>query len=139
MGRDLARLFVGIALGVGFVSGQLDISIAQDAARATVKPLMKNEAVSGISDKEAHLLDITWPAGSGTGRHTHSGDEYAELLEGELELNIDGQPPRIVKAGESYHNAAGVVHETKNVSGKSARSVTVFIVEKGKPISEPVK
>jgi quercetin dioxygenase-like cupin family protein len=115
-------------------------AIAQDGSPPPkAKVLMKNEVVSGVSSKEAYILDIDWPAGCSTGRHIHSGDEYAEIVEGELQLNVEGQPPKVVKAGETYHNQAGVVHETKNVSGKPARSIAVLVIDKGKPPSEPIK
>src|SRR3954447_8733470 len=115
-------------------------SFAQDAAPPPkVKLLMKNEVVSSVPSKEAYLLDIDWGVGSSTGRHIHSGDEYAEIVEGELQLNVEGQPARVVKPGETYHNLAGIVHETKNISGKPARSIAVLIIDKGKPPTEPVK
>jgi quercetin dioxygenase-like cupin family protein len=113
--------------------------LAQDAVRASVKRLLQSEVVSGVDGKEAHLIDITWSPGATTGRHTHPGDEYAEVIEGELQLSNDGQPPRIVKAGEAYHNLAGVVHETKNISDRPARSIAILITDKGKPTTEPVK
>src|SRR5829696_287627 len=36
------------------------------------------------------------------GRHTHPGPESAYVIEGGFELLIDGEPPRLLKAGESY-------------------------------------
>jgi quercetin dioxygenase-like cupin family protein len=116
------------------------VVIAEDAApQPKIKLLMKNEPVSSVSGKEAYMIDVDWGVGSSTGRHIHSGDEYAEIVEGELQLNVDGQPPKTVKTGESYHNLAGVVHETKNVSGKPARSIALLVIDKGRPPSEPVK
>ena len=40
--------------------------------------------------------------GVAAGRHTHPGEELGYVLEGQLELRIDGQAPRIVKAGETF-------------------------------------
>ena len=76
--------------------------------------------------------------GATTGRHTHPGDEYATLLEGELELLMEGQPARRVLAGEAYHNARDVVHETRNVGPGAARILSTFVIEKGQPIMKPV-
>ena len=36
------------------------------------------------------------------GRHTHPGPESGYMLEGEMTLLVDGQPPKPLKAGESY-------------------------------------
>jgi quercetin dioxygenase-like cupin family protein len=61
------------------------------------------------------------------------------LLEGELQLNVKGASPRIVKAGEAYHNKSGIVHDTKNIGDKLVRAAIVFVIDKGRPPSEPVK
>jgi quercetin dioxygenase-like cupin family protein len=140
MNNMLTRILACAGLVVAISAISVCAGVAEDAAPPPkVKLLMKNEVVSSVPNKEAYLLDIDWGVGSSTGRHIHSGDEYAEIVEGELQLNLDGQPAKIVKAGETYHNLAGIVHETKNVSGQPARSIAVLIIDKGKPPSEPVK
>ena len=101
--------------------------------------LIQKDAVSGVDSKESCLLDVIWPPNATTGRHLHFGDEYGEVIEDELQLAVDGQSLKTVKAGQSYHNLAGVVHETKNVSGAPARGITVLIIDKGQPVTEPVK
>ncbi len=77
--------------------------------------------------------------GFGTGRHTHPGEELAYVLEGELEVRIDGQPPRIYKAGESFFFPAGVVHEGINSSNAKVKVLATYIVDKGQPLAQPVK
>ncbi|MEA3161461.1 MAG: hypothetical protein QOD95_3009 [Gammaproteobacteria bacterium] len=139
MNNTLTRILACAGLVIAVSTVSVGASRAEDAAPPKIKLLMKNEVVSSVPSKEAYMIDIDWGVGSTTGRHIHSGDEYAEIVEGELQLNVDGQPAKIVKAGESYHNLAGIVHETKNVSGKPARSIAVLIIDKGKPPSEPVK
>ena len=100
------------------------------------KPLLRS-TVSGDSVKESVILSIEFAPGATTGRHTHPGDEYAVVLQGTLELRIEGQDARRVTAGEAYHNPQGVVHETRNVGDSVAKTVATFIVEKGKPRTVP--
>jgi len=102
------------------------------------KPLLRT-TLSGDDAKEAVIATVEFAPGGTTGRHTHPGDEYAVVLEGTLELRIEGQEPRRVSAGEAYHNAQGVIHETRNVGEGPARVASTFVVEKGKPISQPVQ
>ncbi|HET7400526.1 MAG TPA: cupin domain-containing protein, partial [Usitatibacter sp.] len=40
--------------------------------------------------------------GGTTGRHTHPGVETGYVAEGELELMIEGEGTKVLKAGESY-------------------------------------
>ena len=140
MNHTLTRILACAGLVIAVSAVSVGVSLAEDPAPPPkVKLLMKNEVVSSVPSKEAYLLDIDWGVGSSTGRHIHPGDEYAEIVEGELQLNVEGQPAKVVKAGETYHNLAGIVHETKNISSKPARSIAVLIIDKGKPPTEPVK
>ena len=50
---------------------------------------------------------------------------------------IDGQPPRQVKAGESFVIQAGVVHDAHNNGTSPIKLVGVYVVEKGKPLATP--
>lgn len=102
----------------------------------TAKPLIRT-SVSGDENREAYVLAIEFAPGATTGRHTHPGDEYAAVLEGTLELRYEGQPPRRVSAGQAYHNARGIPHETVNVGNGPARTVATFVIEKGQPITVP--
>ena len=77
--------------------------------------------------------------GFATGRHTHFGEELTYILEGQIELRIEGQPPRVVKAGETFFVPAGAVHEGINTGGGKARVLATYIVEKGQPLAPPAK
>lgn len=101
-------------------------------------PLMR-APLSGDDSREAVVATAEFAPGGTTGRHTHPGDEYGTLLEGTLEILVEGEAPRQVHAGEAFHNARGVVHESRNVGPGIARVVSTFVITKGKPISEPAE
>ena len=77
--------------------------------------------------------------GAGSGRHTHPGEELAYVLEGQIEVRIDGQPPRVVKAGEAFFFPAGVVHEGVNTGSTKTKVLATYIVEKGQPLATLAK
>jgi len=114
------------------------VTRAQEAPKLKVTPLQK-EALTGQSDKEVLTLIVEWPPGSGTGLHTHPGDEYTTVLEGEVVGRKEGAEAKTYTAGQSYHNEPGVVHEATNKGSAPAKTFNVFVIEKGKPVSEPVK
>jgi quercetin dioxygenase-like cupin family protein len=60
------------------------------------------------------------------------------VIEGQIELRIDGQPPRTVKAGEVLFVPAGQVHDAVNIGSGKAKVLATYIVEKGKPVASPV-
>ncbi len=97
-------------------------------------PLQKVEFPDGYNTITA-IAEV--PAGGAAGRHTHPGAETGYVLEGELNLLIDGQPDKIVKAGESYQIPAGVVHDAKAHGDKSLKVLGVYVVDKTKPLASP--
>jgi quercetin dioxygenase-like cupin family protein len=90
-----------------------------------------------VPGREAVVARVEVAPGARAGRHTHPGDEISYVLEGESELLIDGQPPRIVKAGESFVIPAGVVHDAHNAGTVPVKLVGVYVVEKGQPLASP--
>lgn len=90
-----------------------------------------------VPGREAVVARVEVAPGAKAGRHTHPGDEISYVMEGEATLLIDGQPPRKVKAGESFVIPAGVVHDAHNDSKAPIKLVGVYVVEKGKPLASP--
>ena len=65
------------------------------------------------------------PGGS-TGRHTHFGVETGYVLAGTASLEIEGEAPQLLNAGDSYVIPAGKVHDAKTVGdapGEGARDL----------------
>jgi hypothetical protein len=86
---------VAFAFAGGASSGS---ALAQGIKRT---PLQKIDFPEGYTTVTA-IAEV--PAGA-SGRHSHPGVETGYVLEGELELVIDGQPPLKLKAGESLSNS----------------------------------
>ena len=71
-----------------------------------------------------------------------SGAEKAHRLQKALEYGggthrLD-DVVRMLKAGEANYVARGIVHRQQNLSDKPARYVVINILDKGKPVAEPV-
>ena len=85
------------------------------------------------------VMDVTIPPGVTIARHTHPGIESSYVMEGGgFELPIEGQPTRMVKAGEAFQ----IPPETPHAGGKpgdtQSRLLINYIVEKNKPLAKPV-
>jgi quercetin dioxygenase-like cupin family protein len=59
------------------------------------------------------------------------------VLEGTLQLEVAGQPPRTLKAGEAFFIPPGVVHDGRNTGAGPAKVLATYVVEKGKPVASP--
>lgn len=90
-----------------------------------------------VPGREAVVARVEVAPGAYAGRHTHPGDEISYVMEGEVQLLIDGQSPRTIKAGESFVVPAGVVHDAHNSGSTATRVLGVYVVEKGKPLASP--
>ena len=90
-----------------------------------------------VPGREAVVARVEVAPGARAGRHTHPGDEISYVMEGEATLLVDGQPPRVVKAGESFIVPAGTVHDAHNAGSAPIKLVGVYVVEKGKPLATP--
>jgi quercetin dioxygenase-like cupin family protein len=127
--RNLKRAAIGGALTLA--AGAL---LAQ--ASGLTRTMVGRGDVS-VPGREAVVARVEVAPGARAGRHTHPGDEISYVMEGQGELLIDGQPPRAIKAGESFIIPAGVVHDAHNSSDAPIKLVGVYVVEKGKPLATP--
>jgi quercetin dioxygenase-like cupin family protein len=86
---------------------------------------------------ETIIMEVTLEPGVAIGRHTHPGIESSYVLEGGFELPVQGQPTRMVKAGDGFQ----IPPETPHAGGKPgtvrSKIVVNYIVQKGKPLATP--
>lgn len=96
------------------------------------KPLLVSP-ITGVEDKEIAMINVSMEPGSSSPHHTHPGDCYGAIIEGTVELVVEGQEPRRFSAGQAWHNPRGPVHYFRNVGDSPARLVNALVVDKGKP------
>jgi len=132
----MAKGFVCKRLGLPLAAAVLVCAAMLPFARSAglTRTLLNREDVS-VPGHEAVVARVEIAPGGQAGRHTHPGDEISYVLEGEAVLLIDGQPPRRLKAGDSFIIPAGTVHDARNEGDVPARVLGVYIVEKGKPLA----
>lgn len=113
--------------------------LAAAGASAQIKRTPVLTADVAAPGQQAVVVRGETNAGVVAPRHTHPGGEISYVLEGEAELLIDGEPPRIVKAGEAFVVPTGKVHGARDPGTGPLRVVGVYVVEKGKPLATPAK
>jgi len=95
---------------------------------------------NGVPGKEIVLGTAEFPKGAAIGWHTHAGDEAGYVMRGNLILKTRGQPDRALKAGDYFFNARGAVHSLEAApDGEGGAVVSTWVVDKGKPLAEPVQ
>lgn len=84
----------------------------------------------------AAVIDIA-PGDPGTPPHRHSGPVFGYMLEGEMIFELEGEPERIIKAGEAFWEPGGdVIHyqSANNLSGSWSRFSLVMMCVPGEPM-----
>ena len=84
-------------------------------------------------------VTVTYPPGSaGAPPHRHpSGPAFGFMLEGEMLFEIEGEPPRVIHAGEAFWEPGGdVIHysDANNRDDMHSRFVVTMICSPGKPM-----
>jgi quercetin dioxygenase-like cupin family protein len=110
-------------------------SLAQ--APGVKRTLLQRTDVNSTTEAILGVAEIA-PGGS-IGRHTHFGFETGYVIAGSFSLEVEGETPKLLKAGDSYTVPANKVHDAKAVGEEPAKVVATYVVEKGKPLATPAK
>ena len=120
-----------------------------DRAAAVPKPRSTawQTALTTLQDVEppfiptgAHEMTVVveFPPGDpGTPPHRHSGPVFGYVLEGEMLFELEGQPERVVPAGEAFWEPGGdVIHyqDGNNRDDMPVRFLVTMLCEPGKPM-----
>ena len=132
----MKKLTIGATLAVVALATGVGVLNAQQPGFKRIEVQDRDLSIPG---RHAVQARAEFDPGGAVGRHTHPGEELSIVLEGSFVLEVDGQPARTVKAGESFFIPAGVVHAGKNTSSGKAVVFATYIVEKGKPLATPAK
>src|SRR5262245_31050340 len=78
-----------------------------------------------------HIVDYPPGAKSAAHRHARSAFIYAYVLSGEIRSQVDDEPVRVYRPGETWFEKPGAYHRvSENASGtKPARLLAVLIVD----------
>ena len=136
------RGFAGIAscalCGITeFVAAEASAQGAPPAASGGVTRKILSKTDGLAPGYETLLVEATIEAGVAVGRHTHPGVESAYVLEGGFELPVQGQPTRVIKAGDGFQIPPETPHAGGKAGESKSRILITYVVEKGKPLASP--
>lgn len=103
---------------------------------AAVQTLIQ-EPLAEMPNPQVTMITLTVAPGATSAAHKHTGPVFAYLLEGEIENQVDPNPPHRYKAGEFFYEPAMHVHRSlRNLSDTQPAKLLIFEVgEKGKPFT----
>ena len=128
------RIFAATAALLIAIGSTLPVAQAHEVSLGDIKRtnLLRNDL--SAAGREVIQVLVEFAPGVSAVRHSHPGEELVYVTEGALEYQLDGGPPRTVKAGEVLFIPHGTPHAVKNVGSVKAAEIATYIVEKGKPL-----
>ena len=125
-GALIALVFAaGAFIGVG------GMAVARPGEKDRVKPIAAWDIVEKLDGKETKVtvVEVTLEPGQGGEPHRHPGPVIGYVLEGECELGIDQQPPKVFKAGQTFYEPTGCLHRvSKNPAAKGNTRVLAVVL-----------
>ena len=87
------------------------------------------------------MIEVSYPPGAQDVVHRHDADAFVYVLEGQIIMQLKGQPAVTLKAGQTFYEGPNDVHVVgRNASNtEPARFVVVLLKGKGAPLFTPVK
>jgi quercetin dioxygenase-like cupin family protein len=88
----------------------------------------------------AHVMTavVQYPPGSpGAPPHRHSGPAFGYVVEGEMRFELEGEPMRVLRAGEAFWEPGGdVIHyqDGNNRDDAPVRFVVTMLCQPGQPM-----
>jgi len=84
----------------------------------------------------AAVIELS-PGDPGTPPHRHSGPVFGYMLDGEMTFELEGEPERVIRAGEAFWELGGdVIHyqSANNLQGSWSCFSIVMMCVPGKPM-----
>jgi quercetin dioxygenase-like cupin family protein len=138
--RKFVHQYAGVAIIVGLLSSFgtwratrfVTASSAQPAPGAA-KPLLV-QPLADLPGREVRITLLDRGPGSSSPPHRHPGHHtFGYVVEGTYEFAIDGEPGRILNAGETFYEPPTAVHSiSRNPSANQRTKIIVFMVAEQK-------
>ncbi len=129
---------LNVLLGTAAVVLSLAVAFQGPASAAGHQQVTKvlNATLQGMPGKEANILLFEVEPGWTIKRHFHPGHIFVYVIEGALEIDVEGRELSRVEAGGAFHEIPDRPMTAKNVSASEGARFVVFQVgEQDKPLT----
>ena len=105
-------------------------------------PVLFSELLPDVPGKRLTVVELDFKPGimkRPSHPHRHPGSVYVYVTKGSVRWGIEGEEPRILHAGDSFFEPAGVLHTiSENAStSEPAAVIAVMLVPDGAPLVLP--
>jgi quercetin dioxygenase-like cupin family protein len=110
------------------------------AQQNVVTPLM-TKVLPDMPGKEALMLTVVYPPGGADPVHRHNAHAFVYVLEGTVVMQLKGQKPVTLTAGQTFYEGPDDVHVVGRSASatKPAKIVVLLLKKQGAPALVPVE
>jgi quercetin dioxygenase-like cupin family protein len=138
--RNFCTLAAIAALWSAGMTARAEPPAAAKPSRSRVVTSRALPALDGKNLKVA-FAEVSYEPGGSSPPHSHPCPVIGYVVEGAVRMRIKGEPEATFRAGESFYEAAGGVHEVSaNASTQApAKLLAVFVCDRETPLTVPSK
>src|SRR3954452_9419597 len=94
-----------------------------------VRPLLSKE-LADIPGKEALVLTVEFPPGGEDPVHRHDAHGFIYVLEGQIEMAVNGGKPLTLRAGDTFYEGPRDIHTVGRNASKTKRARILAVLVK---------
>ena len=115
-----------------FASGNLHADGAHSGAKVTT---LMQQPLADYPGKEGLLAMVEFAPGHVDAAHRHPGHVFVYVLEGSIEMQVEGGELRTLKAGDTFYESPTDTHPVgRNLSStRPAKLLVLFVKDQGAP------
>ena len=107
-----------------------------DGLTGRLKRTVLQRSASSIPGREIVQVLTEIPAGVESGWHQHPGEEVGYILQGTVEMRIEGRPTLTLHAGDPFLMPPRTPHNALDLGPDTGMMLSTYIVETGEPLAE---
>lgn len=135
--RWATTLFVLAVTACGGQSPQTGSTTAQKPPGPTVEYQARWDGLTPPATFDEAAMIVDFAPGAWTSVHSHGGPGFVMVVTGEVTKRAHGTET-IYKAGQTWNEVAGDVHQAGNATSIPARVIAVVLLPKGAALTTPV-
>ena len=138
--RRIVYLLVAVVALAGMIaymasaSGQAKKGTRDELAGKLARREVQRSPLS-IPGREMVQVETLIPAGVESGWHIHPGEEVGYIVEGQVEMRVQGRPTVVLRPGEGFLIPPRTPHNARDLGPETGKMLSTYIVEAGQPIA----
>ena len=119
----------------------ISISILPYPALSTEVAVLFKQELQDMPGKTGLMLTVEYEPGESSAAHRHNSHTFVYVLEGAVEMQVQGGEEKTLTAGQTFYETPNDIHSvSKNASATEPAKILVFFIkESGAPVTMPVE